>query len=297
MSVQVFSVIDGFLDRMRTSGASEHTIINYAVDLGQFADFLDGRGQILIDQIDTSGIRSFVRALSGCGFAPASVARKLSAVKSLMKYLVLQGILTQDPSTRVRGPKRSERLPRALSTDQVAAIIDRAYEDEQGVRNGALVELMYGCGLRVAEVVSLRWDDIEIDERWLRVMGKGDKERAVPFGTMAQRALRRLKFEALPGESLVFPGRNGQSLTVRTVHRVVVYAASRAGVPEVSPHSLRHSFATHLLEGGAPLRVVQELLGHDHLTTTQRYLMVTAQHLRESYESAHPRAGGEPIDV
>ncbi len=250
-----------------------------------------------MEDVDLSHVRGFVRTLSGYGFSPASVGRKLSAVKSLMRYLKEQGVIERDPSSRVRGPKRSERLPRAISVSQVSKMIDAAYDSEQGLRNGALLELMYGCGLRVAEVVSLRWDDVEIDERWLRVLGKGSKERAVPFGSMAQRALRGLMALSPGAEEFVFPGKSGGTLTVRTVHRVVVDAAMRSGISDVTPHSLRHSFATHMLEGGASLRVVQELLGHEHLTTTQRYLQITAQHLRASYESAHPRAGGEPQNV
>ncbi|MCF4150602.1 tyrosine recombinase XerC [Dethiosulfovibrio sp. F2B] len=294
MSLQIYSAIDGFLDRMNTSGLSEHTITNYGVDLAQFAEFLETQGVSDVSDIITEEIRAFIRSLSGYGFAPASVGRKLSAIKSLMKYLLEERAIEKDPSGRVRGPRRSDRLPRAMSVEQVSRMIDCAYDnDEYGLRNGALIELLYGCGLRVAEVVSVRWEDVEIEERWLKVMGKGSKERAVPFGSMAQRALTGLRALSMPGDEYVFPGKKGGCLTVRTVHRVVVAAAAKAGVDGVTPHSLRHSFATHLLEGGASLRVVQELLGHEHLTTTQRYLRITAQHLKKSYESAHPRAGGD----
>lgn len=291
MSIHICDAIDGFLYRIQSSGASAHTVTNYGVDLAQFSDYLEGQEKVLVENLEVSLVRGFIRSLSGYGFAPASVNRKLSAVKSLMKHLKEEGLIERDPASRVRGPSASEKLPRAISIKEVFKVIDMAYDSEQGVRNGALLELMYGSGLRVAEVVSLKWEDVELDERWLKVMGKGSKERAVPFGSMAQQALTGLKAQS-PMEYFVFPGKRGGTLTVRTVHRVVVEAAARAGLSDVTPHSLRHSFATHLLEGGASLPVVQELLGHEHLTTTQRYLRITAQHLRSSYESAHPRAGG-----
>lgn len=291
MSIHICDAIDGFLCRIQSSGASAHTVTNYGVDLAQFTEYIEGQGVSDLGELEIAHIRGFVRSLSGYGFSPASVNRKLSAVKSLMKHLKKEGTIEKDPSRRVRGPSQSEKLPRAISVKEVFRMIDLAYDTDQGLRNGALLEIMYGCGLRVAEVVSLRWEDIELEERWLKVMGKGSKERAVPFGSMAQKALSGLKAQS-PTEYFVFPGKRGGTLTVRTVHRVVVDAASRCGLSDVTPHSLRHSFATHLLEGGASLRVVQELLGHENLTTTQRYLRITTQHLRSSYESAHPRAGG-----
>lgn len=296
MSVEIYDAVDIFLHYIQLTGSSDHTVINYGVDLAQFSDYLEGQGILSVEDIDLSCVRGFVQAMSGYGFSPATVSRKLSAVKSLTRYLKNQGIIKNDPSLRIRGPKKSARLPRALSVDQVSGMIDAAYGSKQGPRNGALLELMYGCGLRVSEVVSLRWDDVDMEERWVRVMGKGSKERVIPFGSMAQKALKAI-LPASPEGGFVFPGRDGGALTVRTVHRVVADAALESGVPGVTPHSLRHSFATHLLEGGASLRVVQELLGHEHLTTTQIYLRITARHLRASYESAHPRAGGEAQDV
>lgn len=292
MNLKIYDGIDIFLSHLKTAGSSEHTVINYSVDLAQFSQYLEGRGVESFQDLDLASVRGFVQAMSAYGFSPSTVSRKLSAVKSLTKYMKKSGVLEKDPSPRVRGPKKSDRLPRALSVDQVSKIIDMAYDTPQGIRNGALLELMYGCGLRVSEAVSLEWEDLDLEERWVRVMGKGSKERIVPFGSMAQRALRALGQESAENGP-VFLGKKGGHLTVRTVHRVVAEAALRAGVPGVTPHSLRHSFATHMLEGGASLRVVQELLGHEHLTTTQIYLKITAKHLRESYEAAHPRAGGE----
>lgn len=293
MDPVLFSSIDAYLEHLRNVAGSEHTVVNYGIDLSQFTDYLETQAVNSIADIDIVHVRGFIRSLMGYGFSPSSTCRKLSAVKSWMRYLREENIIEKDPSARVKGPRRGERLPRAISVSEISKLIDCAYDGEQGLRNGALLEIMYACGLRVAEVVSLRWEDIEIEERWLRVTGKGEKERALPFGRKAQQSLRGLKALTMEGDIYVFPGKKGGTLTVRTVHRVVTAAAAECGLSEVTPHVLRHSFATHLLEGGASLRVVQELLGHENLTTTQRYLKITAQHLRESYEAAHPRAGGD----
>lgn len=291
MSIHICEAIDSFLQHIKRSGASAHTVTNYAVDLAQFSEYLEGQEMVYLEELEIGHVRGFVRSLSGYGFSPSSVNRKLSAVKSLTKHFKKEGIIERDPSSRVKGPSLSEKLPKIVSVKEAFKMIDVAYDSDQGLRNGTLLEIIYGCGLRVAEVVALRWKDVEIEKKWLRVMNKESEERVVPFGSMAQKALKGLKADS-PGEYFVFPGKRGGTLTVRTVHRVVVDAASRSGLIEVNPRSLRHSFAAHLLEGGASLRVVQELLGHEHLTTTQRYLRITTQRLRSSYESAHPRAGG-----
>ncbi len=286
-------VIDAFLDYLRYNrNCADNTLVNYAVDLAQFAEAMENQGIADPSGITTAVVRAFLRSLMGFGFAPASVSRKLSAIRMLGRYMVEQKILAQDPVARIRGPNQPERLPRALSRGGAAALIEAAWTLEPQVRNGALLELMYACGLRVAEVTVLRWRDVDLEERWLRVMGKGDKERMVPFGRSAQEALQRWKaLEGGPPEAPVFPGKRGGALTVRTVHRVVTAAAQIAQLDDVTPHVLRHSFATHMLEGGASLRVLQELLGHESLMTTQKYLKVTPGHLRESYEAAHPRGG------
>ncbi len=291
--VSLSGVVDAFLEYIRYNrNCAENTLVNYAVDLAQFADAMESQGITEPQGITTAVIRSFLRSLMGFGFAPASVSRKLSAIRMLGRYMVEQKILDQDPVARIRGPSQPERLPRALSKSAVVALIDAAWTLEPQVRNGTLLELMYACGLRVAEVASLRWKDLDLEERWLRVMGKGEKERMVPFGRTAQEALARWKAisQSLP-EAPLFPGKRGGALTVRTIHRVVTAAAGLAGLPDVTPHVLRHSFATHMLEGGASLRVLQELLGHESLLTTQKYLKITPGHLRESYEAAHPRGG------
>ena len=173
-------------------------------------------------------------------------------------------------------------------------MFEMASASESPIRDTAILELLYGCGLRVSELTGLRWADVDIQERWIVVLGKGDKERRVPFGGCAQRALERLGAQRDPAEPYVFSGRGGKALTVRTVHRIVTTLAGRAGLKGVTPHVLRHSCATHLVERGASLKFVQEFLGHESLSTTQIYLTISASWMKESYASAHPRArGGE----
>ncbi len=287
------TLLDSFMSYLRnTKSCSENTVLNYAVDLAQFADFIEARG-LSPESVTTSAVRAFLRSLSGFGYAGSSISRKLSAVKAFELYLLEKRVIASDPAAPVRSPRLPERLPRALSREGMARLIDEAWKIEPRQRNGALIEVMYGCGLRVAEAVSLEWENVDLDERWLKVLGKGDKERLIPFGRYARDALAAWR-ELCPGESrYVFPGKEGAHITIRTAHRLVVKAALNAGLENVSPHSIRHSFATHMLEGGATLNVLQELLGHESLLTTQKYLKVTPGHLRESYMAAHPRSGGD----
>ena len=286
--------VDRFLSHMDALlGRSEHTVTNYAVDLGQFADYLQQEGIEDPKEVQGDHVRGFLRALLGFGYAKTSAARKLSAVKSWLEFLHAAGALDRNPAVGVRPPRPPARLPRALAYEDVKALIEGIGEDPGGRRDRAIVELLYGAGLRVAELVALDWEDVDLEERWLRVRGKGDKERLVPMGYPAQEALRRWGGSE---DGPVFPGEGAERLTVRTVHRVVVRAAHRTGLAGVTPHVLRHSFATHLLEGGASLRVVQDLLGHESLVTTQRYLRITIDQLRRSYSAAHPRAGNDGGD-
>lgn len=285
--------LDAFLEYLRDNKASsEHTVTNYAVDLAQYADFIENQG-LSLQEVTAQSIRAFLRSLSGFGYANSSIARKLSAVKTFELYLLEKKVINSDPAAAVRSPRLAERLPRALSREGIDRLIAEAWKIKPCLRNGTILEVLYGCGVRVAELVSLRWEDVQLEERWIKVRGKGDKERLVPFGKYAQDALIRWRKECPRESEAVFPGKNGGAITVRTVHRLVVQAALQAGLEGVTPHSVRHSFATHMLEGGAPLNVLQELLGHENLLTTQKYLKITPGHLRESYMAAHPRSGEE----
>ena len=294
MEEKLSAKVDSFLNHLRIGmKSSEHTVTNYAVDLSQFLDYLDNEGVKEPDEITRQHIRSFIRDILGFGYARTSAARKLSAIKGWLVYLMDRGEIGSDPSMGIRGPKLPSVLPRALPMEDVSMMLETGIEGENSHRDRAVLELLYGSGLRIAEVASIRWGDLDVVERWIRIKGKGNKERIVPLGSYSIKALGEWKqCPCEPGEFL-FPGRNGGHITVRTISRIVKKAAMRVGLSGVTPHMLRHSFATHMLEGGASLRVLQELLGHESLATTQRYLTVTAEHLKKSYLEAHPRAGGE----
>lgn len=298
MQEKISVSLDLFFDHLRfEKEASPHTVTNYSVDLAQFAEFLEVQGIDAPEEVEGKTIRSWLREMMGYGYAKTSAARKLSSVRSWFAFLFDRGLIPSDPAKGVRGPKLPSRLARALSREDAARLVEAGQSGEDPLRDSAVLELLYGCGLRIAELAALRWQDVDLDERMVRVLGKGSKERIVPFGTCALRALGSWRDSAETENGHVFPGQRGGAIAVRTVHRIVRRAALKAGVANVTPHVLRHSFATHLLEGGASLRVLQELLGHESLLTTQHYLAVGADHLRKNYELAHPRAKGDNGDV
>ena len=289
-------------------GASPHTVAAYRRDLRRYVDFLHSRDIDELDQVRPDVVADFAGDLRQSALAPASAARIVVAVRSLHRFAVDDGLTGLDPAREVTPPKAGRRLPKGLSLGEVQALLGTPLvETPLGLRDAALLELLYGTGARISEVVGLDVDDVarlaeaDADETvGLRLFGKGNKERWVPVGSYAREALRAYLVRARPG--LVASGRGTSALLVNsrggrlsrqsgwTILRI---AAERAGITaEVSPHTLRHSYATHLLEGGADVRVVQELLGHASVTTTQIYTLVTVDHLREVYRTAHPRALG-----
>ena len=286
----IASAVVSFLDYVKNKSPSEHTLVNYAVDLRQFEDYLEEQKVGRLEDIDTPRLRGYLRGMFGWGFSKASIARKLSALRSFFSYLKERGALERDPTHSLRGPTAPRGIPRALSVEAVGVLLKMAESSEDPLRDTAVIELLYGCGLRISELAGLRWEDVDLEERWLVVLGKGAKERRVPFGTYAQRALRNLGASGEPEDAFVFAGRKGKPLTVRTVHRIVTGLAARGGVEGVTPHVLRHSCATHLLEKGASLKFVQEFLGHENMATTQIYLTVNASWMKKSYMEHHPRA-------
>jgi integrase/recombinase XerC/integrase/recombinase XerD len=282
---------------LRARACAERTRRAYGIDLGQFAEWARGRG-LEPDGIGHRDVRRFGAGLSAEGAAPATVARKLAAVRGLYGFLMRTERIRQNPADLVSSPKRAGKLPKVLTREQAAQLLDRIPAREPiEVRDRALLELTYGCGLRCEEVVNLDLGGIDFDSEQLRVLGKGGKERILPIGEPAQRALERYLSRARPalgpdpGEPALFVSKNGRRLSTsdvrRRLRRWVREAAVAAGI---SPHSLRHSFATHLLEGGADLRSIQELLGHVSISTTQVYTRVDSARLRSQYAGAHPRA-------
>jgi site-specific recombinase XerD len=276
-------------------GAAERTRRAYAVDLGQFVAWAGERAP---GEIRHRDVRRYAAGLSSDGLAPTTVARKLAAVRGLFDFLVRTGRVGQNPADLVSSPKRQEKLPRVLTGEQMRALLEGIpARTPLELRDRAMLELAYSCGLRCEEIVNLDLGALDHETEQLRVLGKGSKERLLPVGEPAQRALRRYlergrhALATDPRETALFLSKSGRRLSGSDITRRlglwVRHAALQAGV---SPHSLRHSFATHLLEGGADLRTIQELLGHASISTTQVYTRVDAARLRDAYAATHPRA-------
>lgn len=284
---------------------STHTLRAYGADLDRFlnflaADFLGRRSESIRPQeIDALAVRSFLAAQSRTGVGKRSQARSLSALRGLFKFACREGTLTSNPAATIRSPKQPRRLPRHLRPGEIESLLDAAAGDKPlERRDRALLELLYASGLRVGELTRLDWHDVDQEARTLRVVGKGGKERMVPFGEPAARALElwfevweSLRGAAADTEEPIFLNYRGGRLSARSVRRILDrYVEEAALATGVHPHTLRHTFATHLLEGGADLRTIQELLGHSSLSTTQRYTHVEIDRLLATYRDSHPRA-------
>jgi site-specific recombinase XerD len=284
-----------YLDWMRARGASRSTLRAYAADLRQLGRWLAAAG-IAPQDADTRTLRRYAAHLGTLRYAPATAARKLSAVRGLYAWMHDRGAIDRSPATLVPGPKKTRTLPATLSTGEVERLLDgRSGTSPRDLRDRALLELLYGCGLRAAEACDLDVGDVRLDADQVRVTGKGGKQRVVPLGGAAAAALERYLARGRPRLAARPSGRlfvsvRGRPLHPSDVRRSLLRALARAGVAERSPHALRHTFATHLLEGGADLRSIQDLLGHASVGTTQVYTHVSVRHLRQAHASAHPRA-------
>ena len=284
-----------YLDWMRARGASPATLRAYAADLRQLGRWLSA-ADIAPEAADTRTLRRYAAHLGTLRYAPATAARKLSAVRGLYAWMHDRGAIDRSPATLVPGPKRTRTLPATLSTGEIERLLDaRAGTSPRDLRDRALLELLYGCGLRAAEACDLDVGDVRLDAEHVRVTGKGGKQRVVPLGGAATAALQRYLARGRPRMAAGPSGRlfvsvRGRPLHPSDVRRSLLRALERAGVAERSPHALRHTFATHLLEGGADLRSIQDLLGHASVGTTQVYTHVSVRHLRRAHASAHPRA-------
>jgi integrase/recombinase XerC len=283
-----------YLDRERN--ASAHTIRAYAADLEQFQEHVaaeTGRPPRLED-VDHLMIRAFLSRLHQGGLKKVSAARKLAALRTFFRYLCREGILERNPARALLSPRTERRIPTHLEEAEIATLIEVAGESDAALRARAILEVLYATGIRCAELVGLDQGDVDLHARTVRVLGKGNKERIVPFGQPALGALQRYlpaRLRAHPRSPAVFVNARGGRLTDRWVRRIVTDRVKAVALARrVSPHSLRHSFATHLLERGADLRSIQELLGHASLSTTQRYTHVNAKHILGIYKKTHPRA-------
>jgi tyrosine recombinase XerC len=282
---------------LQTRGASANTRRAYGVDLQQFGAWATARG-LEPEEVAYRRLRGYAAALSDRGLARASVARKLAAVRSLYTHLVTVDEVAQNPAELLPNPKRDSRLPRVLARGEVGALLDRIPAGTPlEIRDRAMLELAYSCGLRCSEIIGLDTADADFDAEVVRVSGKGGKTRLVPIGEPAQRAVDRYLTSARPaldtrGDAVaLFLSRRGRRLSPSDVRRRLERWVREAAIAGgVSPHTLRHSFATHLLEGGADLRSIQELLGHASVSTTQVYTRVEPSRLRREYSKAHPRA-------
>jgi site-specific recombinase XerD len=280
---------------LRRRGLAERTRRAYGVDLGQFVEWA---GEKAPGEVRHRDVRRYGAGLSAGGASPATVARKLAAVRGLFDFLVRVERVGQNPADLVSSPKREQKLPRVLSGEQVRTLLERIPADTPlELRDRALLELAYSCGLRCEEIVNLDAGSIDFEAEQLRVLGKGSKERILPVGEPACRALERYLARGRralatdPREAALFLSRRGRRLSSSDVtRRLALWVREAALAAGVSPHALRHSFATHLLEGGADLRTIQELLGHASISTTQIYTRVDAARLRDAYASTHPRA-------
>jgi integrase/recombinase XerC len=275
--------------------ASPHTIRAYGSDLGQFSAFI-GRspGSADVADIDHLVIRSFLSSLHQAGVSKTSAARKLATLRTFFRYLCREGVLTQNPARVLLSPRTEKRIPARMEEAQVGAIVEVEGDDLSALRSRAILELLYATGVRCSELVAIDVPELDLSGRLVRVLGKGRKERIVPFGTAAQRALESyviVRGGVAVGTKALFVNKNGGRLTDRSVRRLLQRRLLDVAVSQkVSPHTLRHAFATHLLERGADLRSIQELLGHASLSTTQRYIQISARQLLDTYRKSHPRA-------
>lgn len=297
--------IDAFLnDLAHARGASPHTLKAYAEDLGQWAQWASDQGIAHAEQADAGRLRAYLAAMQEKGLARASRARKTASLRSFFAYLARRGVLPRSPAVGLRTVKQERRLPRGLRDDQVEALL--AAPDTAtplGLRDRALLETLYASGMRAGELTALSLTDVDYDEGVVRVIGKGDKERIALLGRPAILALSRylrsgrprLAGKAAEDCGALFLNKDGGRLSDRSVRRMFDrYCQAASGTLKVTPHTLRHTFATHLLAGGADLRLVQELLGHASLATTQMYTHVTTERLQKVYSAAHPRAQTPP---
>ena len=297
--------IRNFLNHLSIEkGFSENTINAYRNDLNQLADFIEetavGKGYTPDwSRVDRNLLISYILDLKERNYAPATVARKVAAVKSFFDFLVADGIIKSDPTENLSSPKVGKSLPKPLSATEVELLLaaPARLSTHEAKRDVAMIELLYACGMRVSELISLNMGDVNLEAGYVRCLGKGSKERIIPIHQAASKVVKEYIGEARTyllhnrDEQALFLNRRGERLTRQGFWLILKTYARAAGIKKpVTPHTLRHSFATHVLSGGADLRAVQELLGHANISSTQIYTHLTTEHVRQAYEKAHPRA-------
>jgi integrase/recombinase XerC len=291
--------VEHFIQYLRVEkNASPHTVLNYSNDLSQFLQFMDDERIEQLQSVTYFHIRQFLAGMQSKDYAKKTVARKLSAVRSFYLFLIREEAVETNPFSAVQTPKQSKLLPKFLYPEEMKQLLEAPDKrDPFGMRDLAMLECLYASGIRVSELVMSDTDSVDWQHGVMLVMGKGSKERYVPLGDYALASLRqyleqgRPRLLKRPEEKALFLNRSGGRLTDRSVRRMIdKYVEKLAMSSHISPHTLRHSFATHMLEAGADLRTVQELLGHEHVSTTQIYTHVTRDHLQTIYNKAHPRA-------
>ena len=290
-----------YVKELERRNVSAHTVRAYAGDLRQFAEYFTPPGGAPPEpaEFDVLKLREWLSGLYEKGLDRISMRRKLAAIRSFFRHLVRQGVVETNAARLLVTPKAAKKLPVVMPAEQANALLDGVTEKQAGAawpaRDRAMLEFLYGCGLRASELVGMNLEDIDAAERWVRVRGKGRKERQTPFGRKAAEALERYLEERAAcvkaRERAVFVNQRGGRLTTRGLQGIVkLYALLVAGDTSIHPHSFRHAFATHLLSDGADLRAVQELLGHARLSTTQRYTQLSLTELMKTYDRAHPKA-------
>lgn len=292
------NLIQSFIDYLDTErGLAENTLESYSRDLRHYFEFLSG-DQRSLENATRATIMSYLLSLQKDGRSASTIARRLAALKSFYQYLVRESRIDHDPTENLESPKQRKRLPQVLSVAEVERLL--AQPDGRtptGLRDRAMLELLYATGIRVSELVSLNVSDVNLDIGFVRCTGKGSRERMVPVGSVAVRALRDYlergwpRLNRIPSEEALFVNQHGRRLTRQGFWKILKKYSRQAGITkEITPHTLRHSFATHLLENGADLRAVQEMLGHADISTTQIYTHVTKHRLKDVYARTHPRA-------
>ncbi len=285
--------IELFIEELVRREYSDHTIKSYKTDLAEFCVFLEKIDKKELDKIERYDIRHFMGELLSYGYKKSSVARKLSSIKSFFKFLVGNKILKRNPSISIKTPKTGRRIPSFLSEEEMKTLLDSMPDKTKlDLRNRTILELLYGTGIRASELTNLNRSDVDLEQKLLRIYGKGKKERILPLGRKAYEWLKKYISDVRGyNEGALLTSKSGKRLTQRDLQRIVKrYITTVTTLHQMSPHTLRHTFATHLLNRGANLRAIQELLGHESLSTTQIYTHISIEKLKEEYKRAHPRA-------